>query len=91
MKTHYFKCGQTDKGLWISINDESINIPIETAHKIAGALLDQAKIATERTKAEIAFIKSPPVKTANIAHRVYNRAPDGARGRFNYARNKNLK
>ena len=91
MKTNYFKCGQTDRGLWIAINDERINIPLETAHKIAAALVEQAKIATQRNKAEIQFIKPPPRRAVNIANRVYSKAPDGRAGRFNYPRARNSK
>lgn len=77
----YFKIGHTDRGLWISINNERINIPIETAHKIADTLRFQAEQATRRLHCDIEIVRAPPLKKANWKHKVYNHPPLNG-GRF---------
>jgi hypothetical protein len=77
----YVKIGHTDKGLWISINNERVNIPIETAHQIADTLKYQAQQATRRLHADIEIVQRPPLKKANWQHRVYNHPPAEG-GRF---------
>jgi hypothetical protein len=77
----YVKIGHTDKGLWISINNERINIPIETAHQIADTLKYQAEQATRRLHCDIEIVRRMPLKKANWTNKVYNHPPKEG-GRF---------
>ena len=77
----YVKIGHTDRGLWISINNERVNIPIETAHQIADTLKYQAEQATRRLHADIEIVRRRPLKKANWHNRVYSHAPPNG-GRF---------
>jgi hypothetical protein len=68
-----FQIGHTNKGVWISLGNERVNISVEDAFRISQTLEHQAQQAVKRLKGSVHIIRPAPRRKVNWQNRIYSK------------------